>query len=259
MFECPNCSNQLPDGATFCSQCWQDVADPDAGSPTDDPTVVLTDHTTVYGPGVDPSASSDPTVISTPPSYGSPSYGSPSYGQPSYGPPADAQPSYGPPADAQPSYAPPPPSYGPPPSYEPSAYGPPAYGPPSGPPAYQPAPPPPGVQQPYQGYGPPAYPPSGYGAYPGFYGPTAFYQSRRTNAMAVTSLVLGIAATMTCGLTAIPAVIFGHIGLYQIKRSPQEEDGRGLAISGLIIGYLVIAGFIAFVVAMALTDSSSST
>ena len=28
MFDCPHCSNQLPDGAAFCNQCWRPVDDP---------------------------------------------------------------------------------------------------------------------------------------------------------------------------------------------------------------------------------------
>jgi uncharacterized membrane protein len=50
-----------------------------------------------------------------------------------------------------------------------------------------------------------------------------------TNALAVLSLVFAFLG----GLLAIP---FGHIALFQIKRS--GERGRGMAITGLILGYL---------------------
>lgn len=67
-----------------------------------------------------------------------------------------------------------------------------------------------------------------YGVYPPPYGypPPA----RPTNALAVASLV--------CAFLVAPlGVVFGHISLFQIKRS--GEDGRGLAIAGLVIGYLL--------------------
>jgi hypothetical protein len=47
------------------------------------------------------------------------------------------------------------------------------------------------------------------------------------------------------GLTAIPAVICGHIALGKIKRSAGHQTGGGLAMGGLIcgyIGFLVIIG-----------------
>jgi hypothetical protein len=268
VFECPNCSNHLPDGATFCSQCWQEVSGP-AGS-GDEPTIVLPNEgrTAVYGTGAggDPA---DPTVISTPPSYGP----QPSAPPPSF-PPPDAVPSYdpvynpnqnpyGPPPSAQPSYAPPSgaPSYGPPPGY-------PGEGPP---PAYQPAPPPPGAAPPPNlpppnspppyGYGPAPYQPgAGYGPYPMGPGwsPPFYPPAPSTNTMAVLSLVMAAVAFMSCGITAIPAVVFGHIGLYQLKRADRPEQGRGLAIAGLVLGYLFILGGIGFILLMALADSGSS-
>lgn len=65
--------------------------------------------------------------------------------------------------------------------------------------------------------------------------------------MAVTSLVcgiLGITMGFCCGLFwfATPAaIIFGHIALSEIKRNPRLDSSRGLAITGLILGYLGIA------------------
>lgn len=42
-------------------------------------------------------------------------------------------------------------------------------------------------------------------------------------------------------LASILAVVFGHIGLGQIKESKGRLGGRGLAVAGLIFGYAVIA------------------
>jgi peptidyl-prolyl cis-trans isomerase B (cyclophilin B) len=52
----------------------------------------------------------------------------------------------------------------------------------------------------------------------------------QTNALAVVSLVLSL---MFFGIVAS---IFGHIALSQIKKT--GEHGRGLAIAGMVIGYL---------------------
>jgi hypothetical protein len=61
--------------------------------------------------------------------------------------------------------------------------------------------------------------------------------------LSIWSLVLGIISIVGCFLggflAGIPAVICGHIGLSRIKRQP-SLGGRGMAIAGLITGYLGI-------------------
>jgi hypothetical protein len=57
---------------------------------------------------------------------------------------------------------------------------------------------------------------------------------RGTNGLAVASLVLGL--LWLCWLGSVAAVILGHIALSQIKRTGQA--GRGIAIAGLVLGYL---------------------
>jgi Domain of unknown function (DUF1707)/Domain of unknown function (DUF4190) len=59
-----------------------------------------------------------------------------------------------------------------------------------------------------------------------------------TNSMAIASLVLGVAEFFTAGLTAIPAVICGHIARRQMKLTSQRGDG--LATGGLVLGYMAI-------------------
>jgi hypothetical protein len=59
-----------------------------------------------------------------------------------------------------------------------------------------------------------------------------------TNSMAVASMVLGVAEFFTLGLTAIPAVICGHIARRQMKQTAQRGDG--LATGGLVLGYMAI-------------------
>jgi len=85
-----------------------------------------------------------------------------------------------------------------------------------------------GEPAPYQ---PPGYPPT----YPA---PT--YQPARTSGMAVASLVLGL--LWVCGLGSLLAVVFGHFALSEIAKSQGQMTGRGMAIAGLILGYLGLAG-----------------
>jgi hypothetical protein len=61
-----------------------------------------------------------------------------------------------------------------------------------------------------------------------------------TNGNAVASLVCGILGTMTMGVTAIPAIVLGHVAKRQIRGSGQ--DGDGLATAGLVLGYVVVVG-----------------
>jgi|GEM_PF-2054692 len=61
-----------------------------------------------------------------------------------------------------------------------------------------------------------------------------------TNVLAIVSLVTGIAGfTFVPFLGGIAAVVTGHISLHQLKTKP--ENGRGMAIAGLVLGYAGIA------------------
>ena len=59
-----------------------------------------------------------------------------------------------------------------------------------------------------------------------------------TNSLAIASMVLGVAEFFTGGLTAIPAVICGHVARRQMRQTAQRGDG--LATSGLVLGYMAI-------------------
>jgi hypothetical protein len=64
----------------------------------------------------------------------------------------------------------------------------------------------------------------------------------KTPGLAIWSLVLGI-LSLSCFwlLTAIPAVICGHLAYGRIRRSAGSLSGEGLALGGLITGYVSIA------------------
>ena len=60
--------------------------------------------------------------------------------------------------------------------------------------------------------------------------------------LATASLVCGILSLVGCCLfSGIPAVICGHKAMGKIKRSNQTLTGEGLALAGLITGYIGIA------------------
>jgi uncharacterized membrane protein len=61
---------------------------------------------------------------------------------------------------------------------------------------------------------------------------SGYPQQRPTNSMAIAALISSL-------LIAPLGIVFGHISLSQIKRT--GEEGKGLAIAGLVIGYLATA------------------
>ena len=64
--------------------------------------------------------------------------------------------------------------------------------------------------------------------------------------MAIASMVCGICSLVFIWvpfmniILAIIAVAIGHVQLSNIKKLPQEYDGRGMAIAGLATGYVTI-------------------
>jgi hypothetical protein len=74
-------------------------------------------------------------------------------------------------------------------------------------------------------------------------------QAPPTSGLAVASLVLGIVGFLTAGMTAIPAVVCGHLSLSDIKKAAGRISGSGLATAGLITGYIGI-GYLAIMLVM---------
>jgi hypothetical protein len=68
----------------------------------------------------------------------------------------------------------------------------------------------------------------------------------RINGLAMASLACGLAQFAFGPLATIPAIVFGHVARQQIKRS--GEQGAGLALAGLILGWAVILGIVLIVV-----------
>jgi hypothetical protein len=70
-----------------------------------------------------------------------------------------------------------------------------------------------------------------------------------TSGLAVGALVCGILEIFTLGFAAIPAVILGHLARTQIRRT--GERGDGMAVAGLVLGYLGIGIWLLLIVALA--------
>ena len=80
---------------------------------------------------------------------------------------------------------------------------------------------------------PPAQPP-----YPG--------QQARWNAFAIASMVLGIIWIYWIG--SILALIFGYIAKSQIEQSGGREQGMGMAVAGIVLGWVGIGVLTLFLV-----------
>ena len=71
--------------------------------------------------------------------------------------------------------------------------------------------------------------------------------ARKHSLWAIASLVCGVVGLFT-GVVAIPAVVFGHIAKKELSGNT-ELSGVGMAIAGLILGYIGISlGAIGFLV-----------
>ncbi|MFC9687560.1 DUF4190 domain-containing protein [Kribbella sp. NPDC056951] len=183
--------------------------------PTSDPTLPLP----VQPPATQPLPTQSGWAAPGQPSTGSTPGTSP-YGQPTGQTPYGGQP------PGQPPYGPSQPPYGQPPAHVPVPYG------------QAPGPAPYGGQPPY---GPGGFPAAyGYG-YPGQAG-------NKTNSFAIASLVCGLGGFAT-GISAPFGVGFGIAALVQLKRRPQE-DGKGMAIAGIITGGVLTIGYTVLIVAL---------
>jgi len=77
-----------------------------------------------------------------------------------------------------------------------------------------------------------------------------------TNGLAIASLVLGILWLYWIG--SILALVFGYVAKGQIDRSAGRQTGRGLAIAGIVLGWIGVAmAIIAVVFAIALANGST--
>jgi hypothetical protein len=137
----------------------------------------------------------------------------------------------------------------------------------SGVPSPPPPPPPPGAAGPWY-YGAPPPPPQGghYGAPPPYGAPPhpggyaapyggGWGPSPRINGLAIASMVCGIVWIYWIG--SILALVFGYIAKGQIDRSHGGETGRGMAIAGIVLGWVGVF-FLALLVVLMVVSSATS-
>lgn len=98
-----------------------------------------------------------------------------------------------------------------------------------------------GQQQPYGQYGQPY----GQQPYSQPYGSYAYNPPAPTNGLAIASLVISIAGLpLCCGGLSIVGAILGHVARKQIRE--RGENGAGLALAGVIVGWIAFGIFVVF-------------
>jgi hypothetical protein len=118
-------------------------------------------------------------------------------------------------------------------------------------------------QNPYEGksqYGAYNQPPSPYNQPAGPYGQPGYYgMPPEPKTLSIASMVCGIASVIMGWilLPQIAAIVTGHLAL---KREPA---GKGMSITGLVLGYLCLLGYGAFwllaIIGLAIASSSTSS
>jgi hypothetical protein len=127
----------------------------------------------------------------------------------------------------------------------------------TGPPGTGPAAPTVAPAQPAYGAAQPssAYPTVAPGPYPGAaagpgygqpygYGQPMPYSApakRKSNGLAIASLICSCAGIFLVGIPAVLGIIFGFVARAQIRRSNGAQGGDGLALAGIIVGFGVLA------------------
>lgn len=84
--------------------------------------------------------------------------------------------------------------------------------------------------------------------------PPAQYQSGyavpKSSGLAIASLVLGIVG-LCFWLPSIAAVICGHLALDKIRETNGAVGGKGLAIAGVVLGWIVLGATVVLAVIFA--------
>lgn len=101
------------------------------------------------------------------------------------------------------------------------------------------------------GYGQPGYQ-QGMPTWPGGAG----YPGTKTNGLAVAALICGLAQIIVGILSGIPAIILGHMARRQIRQT--GEQGAGMAMAGLVLGYVGVALTVLLVVLLIIVAVANS-
>ncbi|MFU8893119.1 MAG: GYF domain-containing protein [Luteolibacter sp.] len=86
-------------------------------------------------------------------------------------------------------------------------------------------------------------------ASPGSAGFPPIANARPSSGLAIASLILGILGLTSCTfITGIPAVICGHMAMGRTHPKTGNLGGRGMAIAGLVMGYICSAILVIFAI-----------
>ncbi|TDD31739.1 DUF4190 domain-containing protein [Actinomadura sp. KC06] len=109
--------------------------------------------------------------------------------------------------------------------------------------------------------------PAGYGGYPAqspYAASGHHYQAaaaahhphakRPVNSLAIYAVSMGAVGLITCGLPSIPAIIAGHMAWARLRRS--GERGLGLAVTGIALGWVMVAFWAMVAFGAALPDEA---
>jgi hypothetical protein len=218
---CPNCGYNNQTGNRFCVRCGIDIAAPPAPETPSFDTVAPSPGDAPIGPPPAFAPPPSPPAVAQPNPWGTPHGAASSPPGPPLPPPYAS------------SGTPAPPSLGPSNPFAPPVA--------AGPPGYPP--------------GPPGYPPGAYGQYPMPYPPSG-YQQPSTNGLAIASLVLGLVGWTVC-VGSIVAIILGFVARSQIRAAQGRQGGDGLALAGIILGFIGLAFIIFFFVIAAVSGSQN--
>jgi len=93
--------------------------------------------------------------------------------------------------------------------------------------------------------------------------PTSITPTRRNNSLAFISMIMGV-LSITCGMCCcygmpfnVLGIVFALVALAQIRNDPHSQEGRGLAIAGLVLSllsFLMAVLFFAFGLALSTPD-----
>ena len=76
-------------------------------------------------------------------------------------------------------------------------------------------------------------------------------QIKQTNNLAIVSLVSGILGwTLLPWIGSLVAIVTGHMARAEIRRNPDTQEGDGLAIAGLVMGWGMVALSVLAIVAI---------
>ena len=77
--------------------------------------------------------------------------------------------------------------------------------------------------------------------------------NKQTSALAVTSLICGLLGwTLMPWLGSLVAIVTGHMARSEIRNDPNNKEGDGMAIAGLVLGYVMVVTSLLAILAVVL-------